>query len=57
VSAIIKEKIWSNMKEKIMFLAGAEDIVKSAILINMGWLFHKWMSKMNRNYMKKGLVP
>jgi hypothetical protein len=42
---------------KIMFLAGAEDIVKSAMLINMGRLFHKWKSKMNRNYVKKGLVP
>jgi hypothetical protein len=26
-------------------------------LINMGRLFHKWKSEMNRNYAKKGLVP
>jgi hypothetical protein len=44
-------------EEKIMFPASAEDIVKSTILINMGRLFHKWKSKMNRNYVKKGLVP
>jgi hypothetical protein len=31
--------------------------VKSAMLINIGRLFHKWMSEMNMNYMKKGLVP
>jgi hypothetical protein len=31
--------------------------VKSTMLINMGRLFHKRKSKMNRNYMKKGLVP
>jgi hypothetical protein len=31
--------------------------VKSAMLINMGRLFHKWKSEMNRNYMKKGFVP
>jgi hypothetical protein len=31
--------------------------VKSTMLINMGRLFHKWKSKMNRNYMKNGLVP
>jgi hypothetical protein len=57
VPTIIKEKIWSNMKEKIKFPTGAEEVVKSAMLINMGRLFHKWKSEMNRNYMKKGLVP
>jgi hypothetical protein len=31
--------------------------VKSEMLINMGRLFHKWKSEMNRNYMKKGFVP
>jgi hypothetical protein len=41
---------------KIKFLAGAEDVVKSVMLINMGRLFHKWKSRMNRNYVK-GLVP
>jgi hypothetical protein len=57
VSVAIKEKIWSNMKEKIKFPPGAEDVVKSAMLINMGRLFRKWKSKMNMNYVKKGLVP
>jgi hypothetical protein len=57
VSMTIKEKIWINMKEKIKFPAGVEEIVKSAILINMGRLFRKWKSKMNKNYVKKGLVP
>jgi hypothetical protein len=52
----IKEKIWSNMKEKIKFPTGAEDVVKSATLINMGRLFRKWKSEMNTNYVKKGLV-
>jgi hypothetical protein len=41
VPAAIKDKIWSNMKEKIKFLAGAEDIMKNVIFINMGKLFHK----------------
>jgi hypothetical protein len=31
--------------------------VKTVMLINMGRLFHKWKSKMNRNYVKKGLIP
>jgi hypothetical protein len=31
--------------------------VKGAMLINMGRLFHKWKFEMNRNYVKKGLVP
>jgi hypothetical protein len=53
----IKEKIWSNMKEKIKFPARAEDVAKCAMLINMRRLFHKWKSKMNMNYVKKGLVP
>jgi hypothetical protein len=57
VPVTIKEKIWSNMKETIKFLAGTEDVVKSAMLINMGRLFHKWKSKMNTNYVKKGLIP
>jgi hypothetical protein len=41
VPAAIKDKIWSNMKEKIKFLAGAEDIMKNVIFINMRKLFHK----------------
>jgi hypothetical protein len=57
VSASIKDKIWSNMKEKIKFLAGAEDIVKNVMFINMGRLFRKWKSELNRMYVKKGLMP
>jgi hypothetical protein len=57
VPAAIKEKIWSNRNEKIKFPACAEDVVMSAMLINMGRLFHKWKSEMNMNYVKKGLVP
>jgi hypothetical protein len=57
VPATIKEKIWSNMKEKIMFLSSAEDVVKSVMLINMGRLFHKRKSEKNMNNMKKGFVP
>jgi hypothetical protein len=57
VPATIKEKIWSNTKEKIKVPAGVEEVVKSATFINMGKLFHKWKSEMNRNYVKKGLVP
>jgi hypothetical protein len=56
VPAAIKDKIWSNMKEKIKFPAGAEDVVKNAIFINMGWLFRKWKSELNRKYVKKGLM-
>jgi hypothetical protein len=57
VPATIKEKIWSNMKEKIKFPASVEEVVKSVTFINMGKLFHMWKSAMNRNYVKKGLVP
>jgi hypothetical protein len=42
---------------KIRFPAGAEDVVKNAMFINMGKLFHKWKSELNMKYMKKGLVP
>jgi hypothetical protein len=45
------------MKEKIKFSAGAEDIVKNVVFINMGRLFRKWKSKLNTNYVKKGLMP
>jgi hypothetical protein len=55
--AAIKDKIWSNMKEKINFLAGADDVVKNAMFINMRRLFRKWKSKLNTSYVKKGLVP
>jgi hypothetical protein len=41
VTTTIKDKIWSNMKEKIKFPAGAEDVVKNAMFINMERLFHK----------------
>jgi hypothetical protein len=57
VSAGIKDKIWSNIKGKNKFPAGVEDVVKNAMFINMGSLFCKWKSKLNTNYMKKGLVP
>jgi hypothetical protein len=57
VLVAIKDKIWSNMKEKIKFTAGAEDIVMNTMLINMGRLFRKWKSELNTNYVKKGLVP
>jgi hypothetical protein len=57
VPVAIKDKIWSNMKEKIKFPASVEDIMKNAMFINMGRLFHKWKSKLNMNYVKKGLVP
>jgi hypothetical protein len=43
--------------KKIKFPAGAEDVVKSVMLINMGRLFRKWKFEMNRNYVKKGFVP
>jgi hypothetical protein len=56
VPAAIKDKIWSNVKEKIKFPAGADNVVKNVMFINMGRLFHKWMSELNTNYVKKGLV-
>jgi hypothetical protein len=43
--------------KKIKFPAGAEYVVKSVMLINTGRLFRKWKSKINKNYVKKGLVP
>jgi hypothetical protein len=57
VPAAIKDKIWSNMKEKIKFSAGAEDVVKNAMFINMGRLFRKWKSELNTKYVRKGLMP
>jgi hypothetical protein len=57
VPAATKDKIWSNMKGKIKFPADAEDVVKNAMFINMERLSRKWKSKLNTNYMKKGLVP
>jgi hypothetical protein len=57
VPAAIKDRIWSNMNEKIKFSAGAEVIVKNVMFINMGKLFHKWKSKLNMMYVMKGLMP
>jgi hypothetical protein len=57
VPAAINDKIWSNMKEKIKFPAGAEDVVKNVMFINMGRLIRKWKSKLNTKYVKKGFVP
>jgi hypothetical protein len=57
VPTTIKDKIWSNMKEKIKFPASVEDVVKNAMFINMGRLFRKWKSKLNTKYVKKGLMP
>jgi hypothetical protein len=41
---------------KIKFPAGAVDIVKNAMFINMERLFRKWKSELNTKYVKKGLV-
>jgi hypothetical protein len=41
VPAAIKDKIWSNMEEKIKFPAGVEDVVKNVMFINVGRLFCK----------------
>jgi hypothetical protein len=43
--------------KKIKFLAGAEDIVKIVMFINMGRLFRKWKFELNMKYVKKGLMP
>jgi hypothetical protein len=43
-------------KGKIEFSAGAEDVVKNVMFINIGKLFRKWKSELNTNYVKKGLV-
>jgi hypothetical protein len=44
--------------EKIKYLDSVdEEFVKTATLISMGRLFHRWKSDMNRKYMKKQLVP
>jgi hypothetical protein len=45
------------MKEKNKFPAGAEDVVKNVMFINMERLFCKWKSKLNTKYVKKGLMP
>jgi hypothetical protein len=45
------------MKEKIKFPAGAEDIVKNVMFINMGKLFRKWKFELNTMYVKKVLMP
>jgi hypothetical protein len=42
---------------KIKLPAGAEDVVKNVMFINMGRLFRKWKSELNMNYVKKGLAP
>jgi hypothetical protein len=57
VPAAIKDKIWSNMKEKIKFPTSVEEVVKNVIFIHMGRLFRKWKSELNMKYMKKGLMP
>jgi hypothetical protein len=31
--------------------------VKNVMFINMGRLFHKWISELNTKYMNKGLMP
>jgi hypothetical protein len=53
-----KEQLWRNLTEKIKYPDGIdEEFVKSAPLISMGQLFHRWKSDMNRKYVKKQLVP
>jgi hypothetical protein len=57
VPETIKEQLWRNITEKIKYPYGVDEaFVKSATLISMGRLFHRWKSDMNRKYMKKQLV-
>jgi hypothetical protein len=52
-----KEQLWKNITEKIKYPDGIdEEFVKSATMISMGRLFHRWKSDMNRKYVKKQLV-
>jgi hypothetical protein len=52
-----KEQLWKNIIEKIKYPDGVDEgFVKSATLISMGQLFHRWKLDMNRKYMKKQLV-
>jgi hypothetical protein len=49
-----KEQLWKNITEKIKYPDGVDEgFVKSATLISMGQLFHRWKSNMNRKYVKK----
>jgi hypothetical protein len=49
-----KEQLWKNIMEKIKYPDGIDEgFVKSATLISMGQLFHRWKSNMNRKYVKK----
>jgi hypothetical protein len=53
-----KEQLGKNITEKIKYPDGVDEgFVKRAILISMGWLFHRWKSDMHRKYVKKQLVP
>jgi hypothetical protein len=53
-----KEQLCWNITKKIKYTDGVnEEFVKSATLISMGKLFHRWKSYMNRKYVKKQLVP
>jgi hypothetical protein len=53
-----KEQLWRNIMEKIKYPdAIDEEFVRSATLISMGRMFHRWKSNMNTKYMKKQLVP
>jgi hypothetical protein len=48
-----KEQLWRNIMEKIKYPDGVdEEFVKSATLIRMGRLFHRWKSDMNRKCVK-----
>jgi hypothetical protein len=44
-----KGEDFEEYEGKIKFPTGAEDVMKSVMLINRGRLFHKWKSEMNRN--------
>jgi hypothetical protein len=53
-----KEQLLRNITEKIKYPDGVdEEFVKTATLISIVRLFHRWKSDMNRKYVKKQLVP
>jgi hypothetical protein len=53
-----KEQLWRNITEKIKYPDGIdEEFMKSATLISMGRLFHRWKLDMNRKYVNMQLVP
>ena len=51
------ESYWEKITERFQLPEGSEEVAKKSVLSNMALLFRKFKSRLNKDYVQKGLTP